>query len=56
MESLPTFAIRMGEKITAYKLVVSTTETTIASTKQQQKNPWIATYVSVEEKGQNQCR
>jgi len=35
----------------AYKLVVSTTETTITTTKQQQKHQfWIATYVSVETK------
>jgi hypothetical protein len=44
METQPNFLVRMGEKNMAYKLVVSTTETTISTTKQQQKQQsWIAT-------------
>jgi hypothetical protein len=37
METQPNFSVRMGEKSMAYKLVVSTTETTKTTTKQQQK-------------------
>jgi len=48
MESQPNFSVRMGEKNMVYKLVVSTTETTITTKRKQQS--WIATYASVEAK------